>query len=58
MVRKKTRAAKFSKSPELFWNKSPATPEHVSSVNLSVMISKLLNIKIQKRMALIHKPMI
>lgn len=58
VMRRKTVAAKFSESPELFWNKSPTTPEHVSSVNLSVMISKLLNIRIQKSMALIHKPLI
>lgn len=58
VMRRKTVAAKFSESPELFWNKSPRTPEHVSSVNLSVMISKLLNIRIQKSMALIHKPLI
>jgi len=57
-VRRKTAAAKFSELPELFWNKSPTTLEHVSSVNLSVMISKLLNIRIQKSMSLIHKPLI
>lgn len=51
-------AAKFSEFPKLFWNKSPTTVEHVSSVNLSVMISKFLNTRIQKNMALIHKPLI
>lgn len=58
VVRKKTVVVKFSESHKLFWNKSLAAPEHVSCVNLSVMISKLLNIIIQKRMALILKPLI
>lgn len=56
--RRKTVAFKFSESHKLVWNKSPTAPEHVSCVNLSVMISKLLNIIIQKRMALILKPLI
>lgn len=58
VMRRKTVAVKFSESHKLFWNKSPTAPEHVSCVNLSVMISKLLNIIIQKRMALILKPLI
>lgn len=57
-MRRKSVAAKFLKLPGLFWNKSHTIPEHISSVNLSVMISKLLNIRIQKSMALIHNSLI
>lgn len=58
MTRNRSVTVGFYESAMFLWNKVSTSPEHVSSVNLSCTISKLLDIKSTSEYSFDTKPLI